>query len=203
MPRVGMNPYALGMRLFGYIEEGAEKGRFSHSFERLADSHARERYDAATGKGRSAILKVREEYCDFTFLSGFVDQDFVNRHSLFVTGKRLDQQRMVWQYYVKSRSATEYRRMLLESLYHPPSIAVAGEEEGALLLTHRFEGKPLVEDFIGPVMLGIEYLWGAPVYLDTMEVASLRALEGEEPEITWRPVRYMMQNRRLNKIDRS
>ncbi len=36
MPRVGMNPYALGMRLFTHIEEQADKGRLSFAFQRLA-----------------------------------------------------------------------------------------------------------------------------------------------------------------------
>jgi stage V sporulation protein R len=201
MPRVGMNPYALGMRLFTYIEEAAGKGRLSHEYQLLKDSHARERYDASTGKGQSTIFKVRENYCDFTFLSGFLDQDFVNRHKLFVAGKRLEPQRQVWQYYVKSRSAEEYRRMLLEGLYHPPCITVAGEEAGGLTLTHNFEGKPLVEDFLAATMLGIEYLWGGPVHLDTCEVAAIRAREDEEQEITWKKVRYTMQNRRLSKSD--
>ena len=32
MPRVGLNPYALGMRLFYYIEESANRGRYSRDF---------------------------------------------------------------------------------------------------------------------------------------------------------------------------
>lgn len=203
MPRVGMNPYALGMRLFAHIEENGDKGRLGLDYRRLQDSHSREVYDAKTGKGRETIFRVREEQCDSTFLANFIDQDFVNRHSLFVTGKRLDRQRQVWQYFVKSRDAGQYRKMLLDGLYHPPSIRIAGEADGALLLEHGFEGKPLVEEFLEPVMLGIEYLWGAPVQLDTMAVSGIHAVEGEEPEITWQPVRYTMRNRNLTKAERT
>jgi spore cortex formation protein SpoVR/YcgB (stage V sporulation) len=32
MPRVGLNPYALGMRLFYFLEEMAEKGKVSWNF---------------------------------------------------------------------------------------------------------------------------------------------------------------------------
>ncbi len=42
LPRVGLNPYALGMRLFQAIEEGADRGRYSRPFQRLHDSAARE-----------------------------------------------------------------------------------------------------------------------------------------------------------------
>lgn len=33
MPRVGLNPYALGMRLFSHIERMADKGKYSFEFE--------------------------------------------------------------------------------------------------------------------------------------------------------------------------
>ena len=43
-----------------------------------------------------------------------------------------------------------------------------GTNNGNLYLVHHFEGKPLVRDFINNTMLGIEYLWGAPVQLETV-----------------------------------
>ena len=39
---------------------------------------------------------------------------------------------------------------------------------------HRFEGKPLVQEFIPNTMLGIEYLWGGKVQLETSEVKAIR-----------------------------
>ena len=38
MPRVGLNPYALGLRLFYYIEQLTDKGKYSVEFRRLFDS---------------------------------------------------------------------------------------------------------------------------------------------------------------------
>ncbi len=216
MPRVGLNPYALGMRLFYFIEELAEKGQYSFDFRKLADAVERNEFDHKTGKGREFIFKVRENFCDFTFINTFVDQDFVTRNRLFVAGKRLNQQRMVWEYYVKSRKAEDYRQMLFESLYHPPYITIDQEKStnGSLYLVHQFEGKPLVTEFIQNTMMGIEYLWGAPVHLETSEVVSvtppagLRAVPGmviQPPEelhpsqIQWQRVRYTMKNRKLTK----
>jgi len=209
LPRVGLNPYALGMRLFHQIEEAANRGRFSFDFQRLQDADKRESYDAATGKGLEFIFHVREHLADFLFLNTFVDQDFVNRHRLFVAGKRLNQQRMVWEYYVKSRSADDYRRMLLDLLYHPPDIAIDREKcsDGALHLVHCFEDKPLVEEFIANTMLGIEFLWGGKVRLETSEVvlpppreANAPAKGGEEL-VYWRRVLYTMENRKLTKTN--
>ncbi|MBE0597623.1 MAG: SpoVR family protein [Desulfuromonadales bacterium] len=202
LPRVGLNPYGLGMRLFEAIEENAERGRYSAAYQRLADTAGREDYDARTGQGQAAIFQVRENMADFLFLSRYVDQDFVSRNRLFVAGRRLNQQRMVWEYYVKSRKADDYRQMLLDSLYHPPHIDIEATAASGrpLPLQHRFEGKPLVRDYIANTMLGIEYLWGAPVQLETQEAIEGRGREtaGAE-EIKWQRVKYEMKERQLSR----
>ena len=128
-----------------------------------ATSSRRENFDSGADDGQALIFRVRENESDFTFLNTFVDQDFVTANRLFVADKRLNRGRMVWEYLVKSRKAKDYRQMLLDGLYHPPSIAVGeeqGRSNGSLYLVHRFEGKPLVKEFIANTMLGIEYLWG-------------------------------------------
>ncbi|MBI2353549.1 MAG: SpoVR family protein [Deltaproteobacteria bacterium] len=208
MPRVGMNPYALGMRLFSQIEEQADKGRLSFEFQRLADSDARKRFDSGAATGREFIFRVRENLSDYLFLKNYLDQDFVDRHKLFVAGKRLDQQRMVWQYFVKSRKAEEYRAMILGSLYHPPTITIDQTKgvDGSLYLVHSFEGKQLVQEFIANTMMGIEYLWGGPVHLETSEARivsgqpSSQGREGvQEGEISWQRVVYTMNQKALSK----
>jgi stage V sporulation protein R len=217
MPRVGLNPYALGMRLFYYMEDLANKGRYSIQFQRMQDANARKHFDLKAGQGRDFIFKTRSNYCDFMLINDFVDQDFMDQHKLFVAGKRLNQHKMVLEYYVKSRKARDYRRMLMDSLYHPPDIAIDNEKssEHTLYLTHHFEGKPLVKDFIPNTLLGIEYLWGGPVKLETTEVvpqpAAARqpyypspvpqpaAEEKKEVEIKWQRVLYTMEDRKCSK----
>ncbi|WP_319406943.1 SpoVR family protein [uncultured Desulfosarcina sp.] len=216
MPRVGLNPYALGMRLFYFLEEMAEKGKVSWEFQHMTDTGRRKDYDAKTGKGKDFIFNVRENFSDFTFIHSFVDQDFVTGNKLFVAGKRLNQQKMVWEYFVKSRSADDYREMLMASLYHPPCIEVDQEKtkDNALYLHHRFEGKPLVAEYIPNTMLGIEYLWGNPVQLETMEVAAtppaprmptlpgipMPQTDAPQPrELKWQRVLYTMKDRKLSR----
>jgi stage V sporulation protein R len=106
------------------------------------------------------------------FINTFVDQDFVDAYKLFVAGKRLNRQKGVWEYFVESRDAAQYRQMLLDSLYHPPFIVVDKQksENGCLYLNHHFEEKPLIKEFIHNTMLGIEYLWGGSVKLETTEM---------------------------------
>ena len=216
MPRVGLNPYALGMRLFSYIEEIADKGKYSIEFKRLHDAEEREQFDTHTGQGQDFIFKVRENLCDFMFVNSFVEQDFVTRHKLFVAGKRLNTAKMVWEYYVKSRKAEDYRQMLIDSLYHPPHIEIDMEKSNnnTLYLMHNFEEKPLVSEFIANTMLGIEYLWGGPVQLETSEILSRPSSQGQnsfpgslipmkeentEPEVKWQRVLYTMEKRKLSK----
>ena len=152
----------------------ADKGRYDFSFERLLDATARKNFDTATGQGRAFIFAVRENFCDSMFISTFLTQEFMDRYNLFVAGKRLNKRKMVWEYYIRSRDAGAYRQMIQESLYHPPHITVKEDdrESPELYLVHHFEGKPLVQEFIANTMMGIEYLWGKPVKLETSEVVS-------------------------------
>jgi stage V sporulation protein R len=217
LPRVGLNPYALGMRLFYYIEDLGDKGKYSVEFRRLLDADQRQQFDNEAGQGQEFIFQVRETLCDFIFINTFVDQEFVTRNKLFVAGKRLDKDRMVWQYYVKSRKAVDYRQMLLDALYHPPHIEIDKEkgDDNTLYLVHHFEGKPLVKEFIANTMLGLEYLWGYPVQLETSEVVSKAMAtasgyaastpgappsEGTGPkEFNWERVLYTMKKRELKR----
>ena len=208
MPRVGLNPYALGMRLFSYLEDMANKGRRSMDFLLLKDKATRQKFDTNIEKGRDYIFSVRENCADSMFVNTFIDQDFVDLHKLFVAGKRLNKERMTWQYYVKSRKAQDYKAMVLDSLYHPPSIQIQVVEEHTLQLNHIFEGKPLVQDYLKGALLGIEFLWGGQVYLDTSEVAPQGPVAPQEKsdgqdetsrEIVWRKVRYRMKDRKLSR----
>ena len=218
MPRVGLNPYALGLRLFYYIKDLTDKGKYSLEFRKIRDARLRDKFDKEQGSGEDFIFKLRENLNDFLFVSTFVDQDFINQFKLFVAGRRLNQARGVWEYYIKSRSAEDYRQMLIDSLYHPPHISVDEEKSknGDLYLTHHFEGKPLVQEFIQNTMLGIEYLWGKTVHLETSVVSATspqrdlmatipgfpmpQQEEPQEQEIKWQRVKYTMKDRKLSKV---
>ena len=216
LPRVGLNPYALGMRLFYYIEEMVDKGKNTFAFQSLKDTLARDAFDQDTQEGRDFIFRLRENYCDFTFVNDFLDQDFIDRHKLFVAGKRLNKRKMVYEYYVKSRKAGDYRNMVFGSLYHPPCINVDPEftTEKKLYLKHVFEDKPLVRDYIANTMLGIEFLWGGQVMLETNEPIATPKTdtkvfvvgpsgqpkeETQRPPFKWQRVLYTMENRRLTR----
>jgi len=216
MPRVGLNPYALGMRLFYFIEEMADKGRFSIRFERIRDMEARKQFDAGAKNGRDFIFQVRDDFSDFSFINTFLDDDFIRKNKLFVSGRRLNRAKGVWEYFVKSRDPKQYRHMLLDSLYHPPCVEIDEEKgkEGNLYLNHRFEGKPLVKEFIENTLMGIEFLWGGLVQLETREPIPASPVEKQYPlslpfapvkkeekgtEVKWQRVLYTMKDRKLSR----
>ncbi|MBN2431512.1 MAG: SpoVR family protein [Acidobacteria bacterium] len=210
MPRVGLNPYALGMRLFYYIEDLADRGRRSWDFQRLRDAHRRHDFDRKSSSGRDYIFQIRENFSDFNFIQTFVDQDFVNLNKLFVAGRRLNPARMVWEYFVQSRRVEDYRKMLMEHLYHPPSITLdpARTTEDLLYLVHHFEGKPLVREYLKNTMMGIEYLWDGSVQLETSEIkgapaqarpGNTRTAKAAEAEMEWERVLYTMKKRELTR----
>jgi stage V sporulation protein R len=168
--RIGLNPYAIGWRLFQFIEEKSEKGRFSFDFDRIKGIEERKDFGKPTGTGMDFIFYVRENYCDFTFLNRFIIQDFIDKNKLMVVGQRANQQKNTIEYYVKSRKAANYKKMIIDSLYHPPKIKYSIKGNNILHLDHVFEGKELYRDYISNTLIGLEYLWGDTVELETTEL---------------------------------
>jgi stage V sporulation protein R len=218
MPKVGLNPYALGLRLFEHIEEMENCGRYSYAYFQLTDAVARNKYDRQKNTGRDALFSVRENMEDFTFINTFLDQEFMDRHHLFVAGKRFNPQRNTWQFFIKSKKLDDYRQMIIDTLYHPPDIRVVGEKtrDGILYLEHRFENKSLKQDYIENTMIGIEFLWGGPVHLETSiptvlpqpgsqysnfwdPGAGSSRDEARTPPVQWKRVRYVMKDRKLHR----
>jgi stage V sporulation protein R len=208
MPRVGLNPYALGMRLFYYLESQSEAGKISYDYQRLSDKQTRKKFNTGTGNGKDFIFSIRENFCDSMFVNNFIDQDFIDLHKLFVADKRLNKQRMTWEYYVKSKKAKDYKHMITDSLYHPPSISIKVDDDKSLVLNHLFEGKPLYRDYIEGTLLGLEFLWGAKVSLFTNEAERVKGesgqsrtpkTEGPQGEISWKKIRYTMKDRKMSR----
>ena len=227
MPKVGLNPYALGMRLFYHIIDMENRDCYSLDYFNLKDEIKRKKFDKMKETGLDRIFDIRGNLNDFTFINSYIDQEFINKHKLFVSGKRLNRERKSWQYYVKSRKVEDYRNMVIDTLYHSPVIHVDHEKtsQGPLYLVHKFEDKPLKMDYIENTMVGIEYLWGRSVRLETSEPVSpsaatpkqrfinfwnqpqpsLPAQAGKKPplkkDIKWKRVLYVMENRKLIKRD--
>lgn len=203
-PKIGFNPYIGFKRLYEFIEEMAEKGRLSYEYQLVKDIKEREQFDRRSEKGfgRRVLFEARRNFDDAMLVNLLSDddfQDFVNRHKLFIVGQRLNFDEGVIEYYIKSRSGREYRKMMNDSLYHSPCVLIneeKAENKNELYLDHVFEGRTLVTKFIPAVLEGLSYLWGSVVCLETTEFEidpeekTLKLLDPEF-EITYRTVRVL------------
>ena len=201
--RIGLNPYAIGLRLIQYVEELAEKGKIDFNFQKTENQEFRENFDLKTGKGKEAIFNLRRDFSDFMLINTFVDQEFVDKHNLFVVGERQNEETGMVEYYIKSRKAEDYKQMLISSLYHPPVIEInqSKTSENNLYLVHLFENKQLYKEFIPDTLLGIEYLWGGQVQLETTEIVR-ESEPNEDGSASFRldKVLYSMNNRKVTKM---
>ena len=206
--RVGLNPYAIGWRLFLYVEELANQGKISYEFRKQENISIRKDFDQKLNNGKDFIFYLRENYSDLTFLQSFVDQDFVDKHKLMVVGQRVNSLKGTREYYVKSRKAEDYKDMLINTLYHPPYITFE-QDHNTLKLNHIFEGKELYRDYIPQTLIGLEYLWGDSVSLDTTEYDwqemmkmvkdnyTMEDVKKNEP--VFERVRYTVKNKKILK----
>ncbi len=154
-------------------------------------------------------MKHLGDYTLINFLSEQDFQDFVRTNNLVVLGQRINPRKGVLEYYIKSKSGKDYRRLLNRRvLYHPPHIKVREDksESGELYLEHIFEGKGLKKDWIPAVLRGISFLWGGPVAIETTEIVidneqRLLYLLGLEEEVDYqlRRVVYRMEDGKLSR----
>ncbi|MDP4266296.1 MAG: SpoVR family protein [Bacteroidota bacterium] len=199
--RIGLNPYAIGLRLIQYVEELAEKGKIDYNFQMIRDIETRENYDMKAGKGKEAIFNLRSNFSDFMLVNTFTDQEFVDKHNLFVVGERFNQDRGTVEYYIKSRKANDYKKMLVDSLYHPVVIDIDKNRtnEDNLYLVHKFENKQIYKPYIADTLMGIEYLWGSQVQLETTEIIPVKNEKKDKKEFRYERVLYTMKDRKVTK----
>ena len=189
--------------MFKHIEDYANKGKFTYDFQKIYNSEKRQDYNKNLNLGKEAIFQVRKLFSDNTLFNTFVSQDFTDRYKLFTVGKKLNQQTGTIDYFIKSKKAKDYKTMLLNSLYHPPYITVNIEKtnDKNLYLTHHFEGKQLYKEFISDTLIGIEFLWGNQVQLETTEIIKKKIQRPNQPHrFEYKKVIYTSKNKKVNKI---
>ena len=175
-PRLGLNVYAIGKHLWEFIEDLAKKGRFSLEYQLLKDIEAKKHFDKNFGDdyGKKILFEGRkylDDYLLINLLSEDDFQDFMDKYRLWTVGIRPNRER--WdraELYIKNKSGKYYRDLLNRSLYHPPNIDYEiKSKDGELYLDHIYEGRTLFTKHITAVLVGLEFLWGKPVKLETTE----------------------------------
>ncbi|HEX7049399.1 MAG TPA: SpoVR family protein [Longimicrobiales bacterium] len=163
-----LNPYKLGIELWRDIEERWNKGRHGPDWEACDDFHAKQAYDTGEMKGREKIFEVRRHYNDVTFIDEFLTADFVRKHGLF----SYEYNPMTGQYIIADRDFRAVKEKLLFMLtnFGQPWIEVVDANflnRGELVLSHRYEGVPLKQDFARETLENIQHIWKRPVHIET------------------------------------
>lgn len=149
MQSEGLNPYKLGFLIY-------------------EDIRARGDRDYGPGQGLKRIYEVRRYGDDVSFLRDHLTQDVVDKAGLYLydedpeTGERV----------VTSTRVEDIKPMVLgqlENLGKPFIVVKSGDhnDEGHLLIEHRFDGREIDLDYAGDVLKEIRAFWKRPVHLDT------------------------------------
>lgn len=211
--RVGINPYATGKQLFEFIEDLARKGKLSRDYQLLKNIEARRRYNEHRGEAyaRQTLFDVKNHITDellINFLSDDDFQDFVDKNNLLIVGVRPHREKWdMAEIYIKSKNGKKYRELLNSFMYHPPRIDFETRSRGSeLYLDHIYEGKSLVTKHIAPCLVGLEFLSGKPVRLETTEYEMIQPSnwwewfeQGFEPKYRRRRVLYFCLNRQVQR----
>lgn len=164
-----LNPYALGVRLWRWIRERWDKGRFGPDWLAEDDPVARDRWDTGAGLGHDKLFEVRATHNDVTFLDTFLDEDFVRHHGMFSTTFDPRSQRWV----VDGDAFRDIKRRVLQAVASKgtPRLRVLDDNahnRGELLLHHPHEGLDLDLAEADRVLANLATLWTRPVHLQTV-----------------------------------
>ncbi|QQG46119.1 MAG: SpoVR family protein [Candidatus Niyogibacteria bacterium] len=213
-PRIGLNPYAFGKHMLEFIEDMARRGKLSRGYQLIKDAEIRKHYNCGSGEGfaKKVLFEARKYFDDrllLNFLSDDDFQDFTDKHKFFVVGARLSPTKWgMAELYIKSKSGIEYRRLLNKHLYHPPHIVIDEKRsaDGGLYLVHEYEGRTLFTKHIPEVLIGLEFLSGGCVALETTEYEEVNMKpqwkhfwEGTEPEFKKERVRYTCKDKEVER----
>lgn len=154
--RQSINPYYLGVKLFEDIEE-----KYNHPNEELIKLGVKE------GSGREKIFEVRELESDQSFIRNYLSKDLVHREDLFLFEKKGD------NYTITDKEWKNVRDQLVSMRINGgfPYIVVEDgdyQNNGELLLKHRYEGIELDLRDLQGVLKYLVQLWGKPVHLETV-----------------------------------
>ncbi len=164
-----LNPYKIGIELLRDVEFRWNTGRFGKDFDECDDLERKRTWDRQLGLGRQKIFEVRRIHNDVTFIDTFLTPEFCIQHRLFTFAW----QEQAGQYYIESRDFAKIKERLLFSLTNhgrPWIYVVDGNfrNRGELLLRHTYNGVDLRLDYAQEVLTNLQFIWGRPVHLHTL-----------------------------------
>jgi stage V sporulation protein R len=171
-PRM-INPYLLGSAIVADIEERWNKGRFGQDYEECRDAESKKSWDLGLMQGRDKIFQVRRTHTDWAFVAEFVTKEIIDRLDLYIFAEK--DERTHYDLVVDETDWMRVKQALVQSLMNwgvPRILVMDGNYQGSLqlYLKHVYEGLPLDDEYCRKTMEHNFFLWGRPVYLETVEV---------------------------------
>lgn len=165
-----LNPYKLGIELLRDVERRWNMGQFGPEWEECDDLETKRKWDRQTGLGRQKIFEVRKIHNDITFIDTFLTPEFCKEYKLF----SFNYNEPGSNYVIESREFQKVKQRLLFSLtnFGKPWIYVIDgnhRNRGELLLRHGHNGVDLKVDEARDTLVNVQYIWGRPVHLETVQ----------------------------------
>lgn len=176
-PWFARNPYHLGFHLWSHIEEALRTGRHSLEYFEEIEQAAKDQWDRPDGTDPAARMRqLLRSVTDYEFLRRFLTPALVKelhlnripraqaaRMGISEADAVEADEHWLW---VDPEPVPEQMLSFFTHFYQPRVYAVDSDfEDGGLLLMHRDDGRELRNDWIGPTLRNLHYLWKGPVYL--------------------------------------
>jgi stage V sporulation protein R len=162
------NPYALGLKMWEWIEHRWDTGKHGPEYDKCDDRLTKFNWDTKEMNGKEKIFHVRKYYNDIMLIDEFFDKDFCDANKLFGYGQELPQE------LTRDKQISGIKKYILGKLYNSgePIIFVKDGDfnnKGELLLHHDFEFayKTLDIKKTIQVMKNLRTIWGKDISMDT------------------------------------
>jgi len=166
-----MNPYHIGSEMWKDIKNRWDKGQHGTEWNECENIVQKEEWDTKEMGGWNKVKEVMRTYTDWFFMQDFLTNELVEKMGLYVYAQQQSSM-STFDAIVTDFNSDETRRMIVNSFANSgvPKIDVIDgnfNNDGTLLLEHRFAGMPLDKMYCISTMKHINQIWGRPVLMRT------------------------------------
>lgn len=169
--QTSMNPYHIGFEIWNSIKERWDKGQHGNEWLNCENITEKDNWNTGDMAGWDKIKSVMETYTDWFFLQDFLTNELVEKLEMYIY-VQIQTSPATLDSIIADFKSDEIRKLIINSFAHSgiPKINIINgnhEENGTLLLEHRFSGLPLDKQYAISTMKHIYNLWGRPINLKT------------------------------------
>ena len=168
--KYSQNPYKLGFELLLDIEDRWNKGKFGSEYENCKDMHKKENWDLKLGLGMEKLFEVRKNYNDFLMIQEFFTPEFCEKKQFF-EWKLFPNE----EYKIVNKDFKSIKKKMLQKYMNGglPDIRLLDSNhlgKGWLYMEHKWDGRPLHDQYARETIISISKLWKNNVVLSTKNI---------------------------------